>query len=120
MVETLSVIAALFVAVEAAAIIVLRILLPGYDPIRDAVSHYGVGPYRGRFLSPAAFGGLAWPPAPRPPPARPAATREGGRDRRALSLRRRREPPAFRHVPPGRAHAYAMSVPAITFDAAPA
>ena len=95
MVETLSVIAALFVAVETAAIIVLRILLPGYDPIRDAVSHYGVSPYRGRFLWPAAFGGLAWPPAPRPPPARPAATREGVRDRCALSLRRRREPPAF-------------------------
>ncbi len=46
MVETLRVIAALFVAVETATIIVLHVLLPGYDPVRGPVSHYGVGPYR--------------------------------------------------------------------------
>ena len=93
MVETLSVIAAPFVAVETAALIVLPVLLPGYEPIRDSVSHCGVGPYRAWFWLPAVVGGLAWPPAP--PPARPAATREGRRDRHALSLRQRCEPLAF-------------------------
>ena len=95
MVERLSVIAALVVAVETAALIVLHVLPTGCDPIRGSMSHCGVGPYRACFLLPAVAGGLAWPPAPRPPPARPAATREGRRDRRALSLRQRREPLAF-------------------------
>ena len=119
MVETLSVIAALFVAVETAALIVLHVLPTGYDPIRDSVSHCGVGPYRAWFLLPAVAGGLAWPPAPRPPPARPAATREGRRDRRALSLRQRREPlglPATSHQ--AERTRTRCRFQAITFDAA--
>jgi hypothetical protein len=59
MVETLSIIAAVFVAVETAALIVLHFLPTGYDPIRDAVSDYGVGPYRGWFWLHALTGGLA-------------------------------------------------------------
>jgi hypothetical protein len=59
-VETLSIIAALFAAVETAALIVLHVLPTGYDPIRDAVSDYGVGPYRPWFWLQAVAGGLAW------------------------------------------------------------
>jgi len=59
MVETLSIIAALLVAVESFALIVLHFLPTGYDPVRDAVSDYGVGPYRGWFWLHAITGGLA-------------------------------------------------------------
>jgi len=59
LVETLSIIAALFTAVQTAALIVLHVLPTGYDPIRDAVSDYGVGPYRDWFWLQAVAGGLA-------------------------------------------------------------
>jgi Protein of unknown function (DUF998) len=59
LVETLSIIAALFTAVQTAALIVLHVLPTGYDPIRDAVSDYGVGPYRAWFWLQAVAGGLA-------------------------------------------------------------
>ena len=49
MIETLSVIAALFAAVQTAALIVLHVLPTRYNPIRDAVSDYGVGRYRAWF-----------------------------------------------------------------------
>jgi hypothetical protein len=57
-VETLSIIAAVFTAVDAAALVVLHVLPTGYDPIRDAVSDYGVGPYRAWFWLHAVAGGL--------------------------------------------------------------
>ena len=110
MVERLSVVAALVVAVETAASIVRHVLPTGCDPIRGSMSHCGVGPYRACFLLPAVAGGLAWPLAPRPPPAWPAATREGRRDRRALSLRQRREPLAFPPRPTRPSARYKMSV----------
>ena len=59
MVETLSIIAALFTVVQTGALIVLHLLPTGYDPIRDAVSDYGVGPYRTWFWLQAVAGGLA-------------------------------------------------------------
>ena len=59
MVETFGVLAALFVAVQASALIVLHVLPTGYDPIRDAVSDYGVGRYRPWFWLQAVAGGLA-------------------------------------------------------------
>jgi hypothetical protein len=58
-VETLAIIAAVFTAIETAALIVLHVLPTGYNPIRDAVSDYGVGPYRGWFWLHAITGGLA-------------------------------------------------------------
>jgi Protein of unknown function (DUF998) len=58
-VETLSIVAAVFTAVETVALIVLHFLPTGYDPVRDAVSDYGVGPYRGWFWLHAVTGGLA-------------------------------------------------------------
>ena len=58
MVETLSIIAAILTAVQVGALIVLHVLPTGYDPIRDAVSDYGVGPYRGWFWLQAVAGGL--------------------------------------------------------------
>lgn len=59
MAESLSVIAAIFAAVQLGALIVLHVLPTGYDPIRDAVSDYGVGPYRGWFWVQVVAGGLA-------------------------------------------------------------
>ena len=59
MIETLSVIAALFAAVQTAALIVLHVLPTGYNPIRDAVSDYGVGRYRAWFWLHAVAGGLS-------------------------------------------------------------
>lgn len=59
MVETLSIVAAILAAAQAGALIVLHALPTGYNPIRDAVSDYGVGPYRGWFWLQAVAGGLA-------------------------------------------------------------
>ena len=53
-----SVVAALATAVQAAALITLHLLPTGYNPVRDAVSDYGVGPYRGWFWLQAAAGGV--------------------------------------------------------------
>ncbi len=47
MVEALSVVAAVAVAVQAGALVALHVLPTGYSPVRDAVSDYGVGRYRG-------------------------------------------------------------------------
>lgn len=57
--EALSVIAAIFAAVQLGALIALHVLPTGYDPIRDAVSDYGVGPHRGWFWTQVLAGGLA-------------------------------------------------------------
>ena len=59
MIETLSVIAAIFAAVQTGALIVLDALPTGYNPIRDAVSDYGVGQYRAWFCLQAVAGGLS-------------------------------------------------------------
>ena len=44
--EAFSIIAALATAIQAVALITLHPLPTGYNPVRDAVSDYGVGPYR--------------------------------------------------------------------------
>jgi len=58
-VQSLSIVAAVGVAVQAAALIVLHLLPTGYNPRRDAVSDYGVGRYRAWFWTQAASGGVA-------------------------------------------------------------
>jgi|SRR5271165_1281931 len=47
MVEAFSIVAVVAVAVQAGALVVLHVLPTGYSPVRDAVSDYGVGRYRG-------------------------------------------------------------------------
>ena len=47
--KAFSIIAALATAVQAVALIMLHLLPTGYNPVRDAVSDYGVGRYRGWF-----------------------------------------------------------------------
>jgi hypothetical protein len=59
LVEALAVVAAVFAAVQVMALIVLHVLPTGYDPIRDAVSDYGVGRFRYWFWTQAVAGGLA-------------------------------------------------------------
>ena len=60
LVEALSIVAALATAVQAAALVVLHLLLPtGYNPVRDAVSDYGVGRYRAGFWVQVVAGGVA-------------------------------------------------------------
>jgi Protein of unknown function (DUF998) len=56
--KAFSIIAALATAVQAAALVTLHLLPTGYNPVRDAVSDYGVGPYRGWFWLQAAAGGV--------------------------------------------------------------
>jgi Protein of unknown function (DUF998) len=58
MTETFSIVAALATALQAAALIVLHFLPTGYSPVRDAVSDYGVGPYRTWFWLQAVTGGV--------------------------------------------------------------
>lgn len=58
MIETFAIIGAVFAAVQTAALIVLHFVPTGYNPIRDAVSDYGVGPYRAWFWLQAVAGGL--------------------------------------------------------------
>jgi hypothetical protein len=43
MVETLSIIAAIAMAVSTGALLLLHVLPTGYNPIRDAVSDYAIG-----------------------------------------------------------------------------
>jgi len=57
--EALSIVAALATAVQAGALIILHLLPTGYYPVRDAVSDYGVGPYRGWFWLQAVAGGVS-------------------------------------------------------------
>jgi NADPH:quinone reductase-like Zn-dependent oxidoreductase len=56
--KAFSVAAALATAVQAVALIMLHLLPTGYHPVRDAVSDYGVGPYRNWFWLQAAAGGV--------------------------------------------------------------
>ena len=56
--KAFSVVAALATAVQAVALITLHLLPTGYNPVRDAVSDYGVGPYRGWFWLQAVAGGV--------------------------------------------------------------
>ena len=58
MTEAFSIIAALATVLQACALVVLHFLPTGYDPVRDAVSDYGVGPYRGWFWLQAVAGGV--------------------------------------------------------------
>jgi hypothetical protein len=57
-VEALGIAAAVATAGQAGALVVLHLLPTGYNPVRDAVSDYGVGPYRGWFWAQAIAGGL--------------------------------------------------------------
>lgn len=62
MVETLSTIAAIAMAVSTGALLLLHVLPTGYNPIRDAVSDYAIGSYRPlfwAFVSAGAVSGLA-------------------------------------------------------------
>ncbi len=52
------IIAALATAVQAGALIILHLLPTGHNPVRDAVSDYGVGRYRGWFWLQAVAGGV--------------------------------------------------------------
>ena len=56
--EAFSIVAALATAVQGCALVVLHLLPTGYNPVRDAVSDYGVGPYRGWFWLQAVAGGV--------------------------------------------------------------
>jgi hypothetical protein len=62
MVETLSIIAAIAMAVSTGALLLLHVLPTGYNPIRDAVSDYAIGSYRAlfwTFVTAGAVSGLA-------------------------------------------------------------
>jgi hypothetical protein len=56
--KAFSIVAALATAIQAVALIMLHLLPTGYDPVRDAVSDYGVGRYRGWFWLQAVAGGV--------------------------------------------------------------
>jgi hypothetical protein len=47
--ETLSILAAVSMAIGTAALLLLHVLPTGYDPVRDAVSDYAIGRYRAGF-----------------------------------------------------------------------
>jgi hypothetical protein len=78
MVETLSIIAAVAMAVGTGALLLLHVLPTGYNPIRDAVSDYAIGRYRAGFwvfTTAGAVSGLALAIAlARSHPAKPALT----------------------------------------------
>jgi hypothetical protein len=59
MVSTFGVIAILAVSVQVLILVVLHALPTGYHPVRDAISDYGVGRYRGYFWAQLAAGALA-------------------------------------------------------------
>jgi hypothetical protein len=59
MVHTFSIVAAIAAGVQAAALIALHLLPTGYNPVRDAVSDYGVGRYRAVFWTQALAGAVA-------------------------------------------------------------
>ena len=59
MVETLSIVAAVAMAIGTAALIALHVLPTGYNPIRDAVSDYAIGRYRPLFWVFATSGAVA-------------------------------------------------------------
>ena len=60
MVETLSIVAAVAMAIGTSALILLHLLPTGYHPIRDAVSDYAIGRYR-PLCGPMGARLLAWP-----------------------------------------------------------
>jgi hypothetical protein len=78
MVETLSIIAAIAMAVSTGALLVLHLVPTGYNPVRDAVSDYAIGRYRAlfwTFVTTGAFSGLALAIAlARSSPAKPTLT----------------------------------------------
>jgi hypothetical protein len=78
MVETLSIIAAVAMAIGTGALLLLHLLPTGYSPIRDAVSDYAVGRYRAGFwvfTTAGAVSGLALAIAlARSHPAKPTLT----------------------------------------------
>jgi hypothetical protein len=78
MVETLSIIAAIAMAVSTGALVLLHVLRTGYNPVRDAVSDYAIGRYRALFWTFATGGavsGLALAIAlARSHPSKPALT----------------------------------------------
>jgi hypothetical protein len=57
--EALAIIAAVFATIQVLALVMLHALPTGYSPIRDAVSDYGIGPFRGWFWLQVVAGGLA-------------------------------------------------------------
>jgi hypothetical protein len=59
MVEAFSIAAAVAAGLQTGALIALHILPTGYNPVRDAISDYGVGRYRAWFWTQAWAGGLA-------------------------------------------------------------
>ena len=59
MVSTFGVIVILAVSVQVLILVVLHALPTGYHPVRDAISDYGVGRYRGYFWAQLAAGALA-------------------------------------------------------------
>jgi len=59
MVRTFGVVAVLAVSVQVVLLVALHLLPSGYDPVRDAISDYGVGRYRGYFWGQLTAGGLA-------------------------------------------------------------
>ena len=59
MVETLSIVAAVAMAIGTGALIALHVLPTGYNPIRDAVSDYAIGRYRPLFWVFATSGAVA-------------------------------------------------------------
>ena len=78
--KAFSIIAALATAVQAVALITLHLLPTGYNPVRDAVSDYGVGPLP-RLVLAAGRGRRRGLPGPgdRPGPAAPVYPDPGGR-----------------------------------------
>jgi hypothetical protein len=58
-VETLSIVAAVAMAIGTGALIALHVLPTGYNPIRDAVSDYAIGRYRPLFWVFATSGAVA-------------------------------------------------------------
>jgi len=59
MVETFSIVAVVATAAQTAALLVLHVLPTGYNPLRDAVSDYGIGRYRAWFWAQAVAGAVA-------------------------------------------------------------
>src|ERR1700684_760652 len=59
MVDTFSVIALLAVSAQLGLLVALHVLPTKYDPVRDAISDYGVGDYRGWFWAQLVAGAAA-------------------------------------------------------------
>ncbi|GGG58008.1 DUF998 domain-containing protein [Paenibacillus radicis (ex Gao et al. 2016)] len=59
LIQTFSILTIIMTSVAIICLIMLHVLPTGYTPIRDAVSDYGVGSYRGWFWLQVVAGGLA-------------------------------------------------------------